>query len=89
MKTNYFSNCKTLEEVKRLYKKLALQYHPDRPGESVVIMQRILVTSYPIGLNRCVEAKLAVFICDFPLLFIICFQRNKRDTPWQCPLSPR
>jgi hypothetical protein len=29
MKTNYFSHCKSLEEVKRLYKKLALQYHPD------------------------------------------------------------
>jgi hypothetical protein len=41
MNTNYFSNCKTLEELKRFYKKLALQYHPDRPGESVVIMQRI------------------------------------------------
>jgi curved DNA-binding protein CbpA len=41
MKTNYFSNCKNLEEVKKLYKKLALQYHPDRPGGSVVIMQRI------------------------------------------------
>jgi curved DNA-binding protein CbpA len=41
MKTSYFSNCKTLEEVKKLYKKLALQHHPDRPGGSVVIMQRI------------------------------------------------
>jgi len=41
MKTNYFSNCKTLEQVKKLYKKLALQHHPDRPGGSVVIMQRI------------------------------------------------
>jgi hypothetical protein len=28
MKTNYFSNCKTLEEVKKTYKKLALQHHP-------------------------------------------------------------
>lgn len=41
MKTNYFSNCKTLEQVKKLYKKLALQYYPDRPGGSVVIIQRI------------------------------------------------
>ena len=41
MKTSYFSNCKTLEEVKKLYKKLALEHHPDRPGGNVVIMQRI------------------------------------------------
>ena len=41
MKTNYFSNCKTLEEVKKLYKKLALEHHPDRSGGNVVIMQRI------------------------------------------------
>ena len=41
MKTNYFSNCKTLEEVKKCYKKLALQYHPDRSGGSLVIMQHI------------------------------------------------
>jgi len=41
MQTKYFSNCNALEEVNRLYKKLALQYHPDRPGGSVVIIQRI------------------------------------------------
>ena len=41
MKTNYFSNCTSLDEVKKLYKKLALQYHPDRHGGKVVITQRI------------------------------------------------
>jgi hypothetical protein len=41
MKTNYFSNCKTLDEVKKLYKQLALQHHPDRPNGKLVIMQRI------------------------------------------------
>jgi len=41
MKTNYFSNCKTLDEVKKHYKQLALEHHPDRPNGNVVIMQRI------------------------------------------------
>jgi len=41
MKTYYFSFCKTLEEVKKLHKKPALQHHPDMPGGSIVIMQRI------------------------------------------------
>ena len=41
MKTKYFSHCKSLDDVKRLYKKLALEYHPDRPGGNVAIMQKI------------------------------------------------
>ena len=41
MKTNYFSKCKTLDEVKKLYKQLALFHHPDRPDGNIVIMQRI------------------------------------------------
>ena len=41
MKTTYFINCKTLDEVKKLYKNLALQHHPDRPGGNTEVMQRI------------------------------------------------
>jgi hypothetical protein len=40
MKPNYFSNCKTLEEVKRRYKELALIHHPDRGGDTAT-MQKI------------------------------------------------
>jgi len=32
MKTQYFSDCRTLEEVKRRYKELAMKHHPDRGG---------------------------------------------------------
>ena len=41
MKTTYFANCKTIEEVKKEYKRLAFLYHPDREGGNTKIMQDI------------------------------------------------
>jgi len=41
MKSYYFKDCKNIEEVKTLYKQLALKYHPDREGGSTEIMQEI------------------------------------------------
>ena len=40
MKITYFSNCKTIEEAKRLYHKLAVANHPDLGG-NLEIMQAI------------------------------------------------
>lgn len=37
---SYFSNCKTLDELKATYKRLALKYHPDCGGD-VRIMQEV------------------------------------------------
>jgi curved DNA-binding protein CbpA len=37
--TTYFKNCQTLEEVKKLYKELALKHHPDRGGETKVMQE--------------------------------------------------
>lgn len=40
MKITYFSDCKTIEEAKRLYHKLAVANHPDLGGD-LEIMQQI------------------------------------------------
>lgn len=35
----YFSACITLEEVKKLYKQLALEHHPDRGGDTATMQE--------------------------------------------------
>ena len=40
MKTSFFTDCRSLEEVKRKYKELAMKFHPDKGG-STEIMQQI------------------------------------------------
>lgn len=33
----YFANCQTLDEIKQLFKKLALENHPDRGGDTATM----------------------------------------------------
>jgi hypothetical protein len=35
----YFNECKTLAEVRTLYKKLAMQHHPDRGGDTATMQE--------------------------------------------------
>lgn len=35
----YFKDCATLEDVKACYKKLAMQYHPDRGGDTATMQE--------------------------------------------------
>ena len=39
MKTLYFRDCRTLQEVKQVYKKLALLHHPDRGGDTATMQE--------------------------------------------------
>jgi hypothetical protein len=39
MKPNFFINCTSIEDVKQLYKKLAMQYHPDKGGDTLTMQQ--------------------------------------------------
>jgi hypothetical protein len=39
--TNYFQQCSTVAEVKSEYKRLAMLWHPDRPGGDTATMQVI------------------------------------------------
>lgn len=37
MKTQYFNDCKNLDDVKRRFKELALKHHPDRGGNTQIM----------------------------------------------------
>ncbi|MDP4272691.1 MAG: J domain-containing protein [Bacteroidota bacterium] len=39
MKTQFFSTCKNLIEVRKLYKELALIHHPDKGGETATMQE--------------------------------------------------
>jgi len=48
----YFKDCSTLEEVKAEYKRLALQHHPDRGGDTATMQE--INTAYAFATARIV-----------------------------------
>ena len=37
--TQYFQNVKTLDELKKQYRRLAMKYHPDCGGDTAIMQQ--------------------------------------------------
>ena len=57
---SWFSNCQTLEELKKLYKQLVFKHHPDRGGNEE-LMKQINVEYDKIFLNGVVSPNPRIF----------------------------
>jgi len=51
MSTQYFANCSTVEQVKAEFRKLAMENHPDRGGDTAVMQE--INAQYQRALKRC------------------------------------
>ena len=49
----YFANCKTVSDIKRVYRALALEHHPDRGGDTAVMQE--INSQYHAALESCHE----------------------------------
>lgn len=48
----YFNNCKSIEDVKKLYKKLCKQYHPDLNKDDTTEIMKQVNAEYETAFNR-------------------------------------
>jgi hypothetical protein len=48
---NYFENCQSVEEAKKRYRELLMQYHPDHAGEEGEAITKEIITGYFAFLN--------------------------------------
>lgn len=49
--TQYFAGTKTVAEIKKLYRGLAMEHHPDRGGDTATM--QAINTQYKVALERC------------------------------------
>ena len=48
----YFSDCNTKEEVKSKFRKLMMEYHPDKAGEQSTEKCKEIITAYELKLKK-------------------------------------
>jgi hypothetical protein len=48
---DYFSNCQSVEEAKKLYRELLMQYHPDHAGEEGEAITKDIIAQFNAFLN--------------------------------------
>ena len=48
----YFNNCKSIEDVKKLYKKLCKQYHPDLNKDDTTEIMKQINAEYETAFER-------------------------------------
>ena len=49
---NYFTNCQSVEEVKKHYRKLLMQYHPDHAGQDGEAITKEIIKQFNFFLNN-------------------------------------
>ena len=64
----YFKTCQSVEEAKKLYRKLLLQYHPDHAGDGGEAITKEIIKQFNAFLNG--------FMSD-------CFNSYYEDKEWQ------
>ena len=48
---NYFNNCKSIEEAKKVFRSLLMQYHPDHAGEEGEVITKEIIKQFNEFLN--------------------------------------
>jgi DnaJ-class molecular chaperone len=48
---DYFENCKSVEEAKKHYRELLMQYHPDHAGEEGEAITKEIINQFNAFLN--------------------------------------
>ncbi len=62
-----FKNCKTIEEIKKLYKKLSKEYHPDLGGDTEIFKE--LLSAYETAIKMfSYENFKAEFVSDYMIV---------------------